>query len=351
MSDFAVKISNTESTAQTVTMFGIATSAKSTPSTPGTGFIKGFGPDTGMDEIFGYTSIGQTWLQDYTGTLESIMILFSSDISNTYNGYILTIKNHDTGSVIASYTGLSGTASTQCTYVVNESLTAGVYYSFEISRADAGNLGLYRLLTTYYPGSNVLLNGIEVPTHMTLVFYVRGTYGGGSGTPEPTPENTGPSYTALVQSLRQDPQYYNMIRIDSTNSVQRQKMMKVITRDILNLVTEESTVNAFDFITTKDFNNQTILYFKQPVLIGVDSFEYEIEPNTEVTMLFSYQKPEERQTVGKQITNMYENVKQKIVKGEYIAEFKGKDILKQIKIITTTIGTISLLVYLIRRIK
>jgi len=351
MSGFAVKISNTESTAQTVTMFDIGTTSKSTPSTPTTPFTVQQTVNTGS--YFNAVSLGQAWLQPYTGKISSITVIFdNNEAGNDGTNFILTIKNKDTGATIATYTGLTGIKNQSCTYTVDVNVTAGVNYTYELQRADSGQIGLRLTLnsTSDYDDGNMMVEGSESPNYVS-VFTITGTYGSGSGTPEPTPENTGPSYTALVQSLRQDPQYYNVIRIDSTNAVQRQKMMKVITRDILNLVTEESTINAFDFITTKDFNNQTIIYFKQPVLIGVDSFEYEIEPNTEVTMLFSYQKPEERQTMGKQITNMYENVKQKIVKGEYIAEFKRKDILKQIKIITTTIGTISLLVYLIRRIK
>lgn len=306
----------------------------------------------GGTALAGADFVGQSWLQTKNTSKIKISVKWDNPSSSGGASYpeltrILKIHKVVGGSLsTVIYTGtiqspfLNTSDRITVGYDVDINLISGEQYAFVINKQNSGDEGIYlvRDNSGNYADGNAFVVGLT--RIYDLQFKIEAIV---------TEVNANiiiptSNYQKLVESLRLNPQYFNNIKVISSNSSQRMNVLNILLKDGLGNEDINSLIVG-DYASNKDFGDITEIQLKEPILLGKKELKYTLEPNTNVTLIFSNKKvPKENKVIIKK-TN-----KNKIFNKQIIEDFKQKSKNEKVKIIVEVFGITSFLLLLIRKV-
>ncbi len=347
--EFTIKLSNPYNKETSVSLFGVSDFNALSSDTENKTFLSLTGYS---GSSVGGNSVGQSWTQPGNGNVNKITVMWSAP---EYRGVqpegtaTLTIYEGEgtSGNVLATYPNIvipeinpAGALIAQ-SYDVDIDVETDKKYSYVFSGFSNSYITLVESATVYDEGSPIH-EDIVVPLHADFYSIISGI---GYSSINNIEAVNNQDYIALLQSLKMNPQPYNCIKILSDSITQRLKVIDIINRNILGYQTDTEPLNAATYMSNKDFGNMTEIMLKEPILLGEKELNYILEPNTNVTIVFSHKKNEKKETLIK-----HSQVKRPILDSEIVKKFIKAENIEKIKIITLTVGTVSLLVFLLRKI-
>ncbi len=235
---------------------------------------------------------GQTWLQSQDGTLKSIQVYFRPPApNNNAANIILRIKNYDTDTILATYTGLTSIDGQYITYDVNVDVEAGVNYSFQVKRVDLLVINLGSCGLNSYP-DGILLNddvpaGVDFDLYFILTVEVQS---GGTGSDPDIVYQGDFTYDDIIRSFLNRP--ILMAKLTLISSSTDQLLNNIIFKNSkLYGNDKDETLNIQSFTDPKDVEAIVKIDFEKPVIFGRnedETIEYTVDANTTAKLVFQF---------------------------------------------------------------